>query len=112
MTLDRRTTIGRQMISLKKAREKLDMGDTCIRKIIATDPTFPAYFICGRWKIDEQELDKWIECKRANAGVQFIPSGRTQTKAHKKTPARQQHCTKVYEVITPGWSPGNKNSAV
>jgi hypothetical protein len=91
------------MISLKKAREKLDMGDTCIRKLIATDPTFPAYFICGRWKVDAQQLDAWIEAKKNKPQPAIVIEaprrrGRPKNQLYKKPAV-------VYEVITPGWVP-------
>lgn len=88
----------RQMLSIKQACEVLAMGQTKLREIIKTDPTFPAYMICGRWKIDAEKLNFWIECHRAGAAVKrsIIQPKRGRPK---KTPPKR-----VYEVITPGWN--------
>lgn len=94
------------MISLKKARKKLDMGDTCIRKTIATDPTFPAYFICGRWKVEVNELDIWINEQKNKAQEENSEPIPVESRSRKKRSRKStKSVKKTYEVITPGWTP-------
>lgn len=94
----------RKMISLKEARVIIGIGDTKIREIIGTDRTFPAYLIGSRWKVDAAKLDTWIEAHRAGALLQ-VPAAppRPQKRGRQRT---SPHTNRVYNVITPGWTPG------
>lgn len=93
----------RQLLTLKQACEILQIGDTKIRELIYTDPTFPAYQIGGRWKIDAAELDEWINARKNSVVLtwQPVPSKRGR-------PPKSTQQKRVYNVITPGWNPGKK----
>ncbi len=94
----------RKMIPLKEAMAIIGVGDTKIRQIIATDPTFPAYLIGGRWKVDAVKLDTWIEAQRAGAALQVTAAPPRPRKGGR--PKSTPQTNRVWEVITPGWTPG------
>lgn len=91
----------RQLISLKEAMDILTIGNTKIRQIACTDPTFPAYLIGGRWKVDAKKLDEWIEAQRVGAGALKRVESYTPAKRG-RPPAKTQ--PKQWQAITPGWS--------
>ena len=96
----------RQLISLKEAMEILSIGNTKIREIACTDPTFPAYLIGGRWKVDAKKLDDWIEAQRVGAGANVVSTESRPAKRGRppaKTPPKQ------WQAITPGWSRTGKS---
>ena len=95
----------RQLLTLKQACEILAMGDTKIRELIYSDPSFPAYHVGGRWKIDATELDEWINAHRNSAILtqKAAPSRRGRP--------RKQGPPVVYEVITPGWDRVKREAA-
>lgn len=95
----------RQLLTLKQAREILQMSDTKIRELIYGDPTFPAYHVGGRWKIDARELDEWIDARRNG-----VILARKATPSKRGRP-RKQGPPVVYEVITPGWDPHKRQVA-
>ena len=97
-------TLERKMIPLKAAMGIIGIGDTKIREIIASDPTFPAYLIGGRWKIDVQKLDRWIEAHRAGAVLQAAAAPPRPRKRGR--PKSTPQTNRVWDVITPGWTPG------
>lgn len=94
----------RRLLTLKEARGVLAMGDTKIRELIYSDPTFPAYEICGRWKIDADELNDWINARRNK-----IVLARKAAPSRRGRP-RKQGPPMVYEVITPGWNPHKREA--
>lgn len=94
----------RRLLTLKQAREILAMGDTKIRELIYGDPSFPAYQICGRWKIDAGELNEWIDARRNKVVLarKMAPSKRGRP--------RKSKMPITYEVITPGWNPHKREA--
>lgn len=90
----------RQLLTVKQTCEILQMGNTKIRELIYSDPNFPAYHIGGRWKIDAQELDKWIDARRNG----IILAQKAAPSTSKRGRPKKQGPPAVYEVITPGWS--------
>jgi len=89
----------RQLLTLKQARDILQMSDTKIRELIYSDPSFPAYHIGGRWKIDARELDEWIDARRNGVILARKAAPSKRGRPPKETTKR------VYNVITPGWDP-------